>query len=156
MNAPLDQSSASAGVARTAHGAAQFVKFCVVGLSNLLIDYSISYVLTFHFKLWWVLAQMISFSVAVTNSFFWNRRWTFQAHGGNNHKQQYAMFFTVNIIGLVLNLAIMKAVFFAFTGSWHGQPPEKIDWVIAKMSATVIVVLWNFLANKHWTFKSAR
>lgn len=153
---PLEPASTSAAPrAKAAAGAAQFIKFCVVGVSNLLIDYSISYVLTFHFGLWWVLAQMISFSVAVTNSFFWNRRWTFQAHNGENHAQQYVMFFTVNIIGLALNLGIMKTVFFAFTHSWHGQPPQKIDWMIAKMSATVIVVLWNFGANKHWTFKTA-
>jgi putative flippase GtrA len=134
-------------------GMQQFLKFCVVGATSFTIDVGISYILTFHFHMWWVLAKTVSFTLAVTNGFFWNQRWTFDAVGKRKHHEQYAMFFGVNIVGYILNLAIMKAVFFASTGQWRGQHPTKPVWFAATLTATVIVVFWNFFANKHWTFK---
>jgi putative flippase GtrA len=131
----------------------QFVKFCIIGATSFAIDVSISYFLTFHFLMWWVLAKTISFSLAVTNGFFWNQRWTFRAVGHRKHHEQYAMFFGVNIVGWLLNLTIMKSVFFVSTGTWKGQHPTKPVWIAATLLATAIVVFWNFFANKHWTFK---
>ena len=131
----------------------QFIKFCIIGATSFTIDVGISYALTFGLHMWWVLAKTISFSLAVTNGFFWNQRWTFRAVGHRKHHEQYAMFFGVNVIGWLLNLSIMKAVFFASTGTWRGQHPTKPVWIAATLLATVIVVFWNFFANKHWTFK---
>ena len=131
----------------------QFIKFCIIGISSFSIDFGVSYALTFGLHMWWVLAKTISFSLAVTNGFFWNQRWTFRAVGHRKHHEQYAMFFGVNIVGWLLNLSIMKAVFFAATGTWRGQHPTKPTWIAATLLATVIVVFWNFFANKHWTFK---
>jgi putative flippase GtrA len=132
----------------------QFVKFCVVGATSFTIDVGISYLLTFGTQMWWVLAKTISFSLAVTNGFIWNRIWTFQAVGQRRKREQYAMFFGVNIVGYVLNLAIMKSVFWLNTGTWRGQHPTKPVWAAATLLATAIVVFWNFYANKHWTFKA--
>src|SRR2546423_11318215 len=111
----------------------QFVKFCIVGATSFTIDVGISYLLTFHFHMWWVLAKTISFSLAVTNGFFWNLTWTFKAVGHRAHHEQYAMFFGVNIVGWLLNLTIMKAVFFASTGTWRGQHPTKPIFIAATL-----------------------
>ncbi|HVF11379.1 MAG TPA: GtrA family protein [Abditibacteriaceae bacterium] len=133
-------------------GVRQFVKFCIVGASSFTIDFTISYILTFHFMLWWVLAKTISFFLAVTNGFYWNRRWTFSGKGRSD-KQQYMQFVAVNIVGWSLNIGIMKTVFFLATGTWRGQHPSKPLWLAATLTAMSIVVFWNFFANKHWTFK---
>jgi putative flippase GtrA len=144
---------AGEGTLLRAPGFQQFLKFCVVGASSFAIDVGISYILTFQFHRWWVLAKTISFALAVTNGFIWNRLWTFQAVGLRRKREQYAMFFSVNIVGYILNLTIMKAVFFFATGTWRGQHPTKPVWAAATLAATAIVVFWNFFANKHWTFK---
>lgn len=131
----------------------QFVKFCIVGATSFAIDAGISAILIFAAGMWWPLANTISFAVAVTNGFFWNRRWTFQAVGQRRQRDQYAMFFGVNVVGLILNLGIMKTVFFFATGQWQGQHPKGLHFTIAKIAATAVVVFWNFFANRHWTFK---
>ena len=135
-------------------GIRQFVKFCIVGASSFAIDAGISALLIFRFGMWWVPANTISFVLAVTNGFFWNQRWTFRAVGHRRHQEQYAMFVGVNIVGLVINLAIMKSVFFIATGQWQGQQPTGMRFAIAKVAATAVVVFWNFFANKHWTFRA--
>jgi putative flippase GtrA len=147
--------SVAGGVLQRA-GARQFIKFCIVGATSFTIDVGISWILTFQVHLWWVLARTISFSLAVTNGFFWNQRRTFRAKGQRRQQDQYAMFFAVNIVGLLLNLAIMKGVFFAVTGRWQGQHPTKGVWLIAVILATLVVTFWNFFANKHWTFRRTR
>ena len=133
-------------------GLRRFVKFCIIGATSFSIDVGVSYYLTFHLLMWWVLAKTISFSLAVTNGFFWNQRWTFRAVGRRKHHEQYAMFFGVNIVGWLLNVTIMKTVFWISTGTFRGQHPTKPVWIAATILATVIVVFWNFFANRHWTF----
>jgi putative flippase GtrA len=135
-------------------GVRQFMKFCIVGASSFIIDVGVSYLLTFEiFHLWWVIARTISFSLAVTNGFFWNQRWTFRAVGRRKNHEQYMMFFGVNIIGWLLNLSMMKGVFFLTTHRWEGQHPARPVWFCAILFATVVVTFWNYFANKHWTFQ---
>lgn len=134
-------------------GPRQFVKFCVVGASSFTIDFGVSYALTYGLHLWWVLAKTISFSLAVTNGFFWNQRWTFRAVGQRRQRDQYAMFVTFNIVGWALNVGIMKLVFFASTGVWQGQKPEKPLFIAATLVATAVVTFWNFFTNKYLTFR---
>ena len=131
----------------------QFLKFCIIGFSSLFIDAGISWFLTFHAHLNPTPAKMISFPIAVTNGFFWNRMWTFRGMGGDRLHQMYLKFFAVNVIGFGLNLTIFKTVLFAFTGRFLGQgKPEKIQFLIATILAAGCVSVWNFLANKKWTF----
>ena len=132
----------------------QFVKFCIVGTTSFTIDAGISAILIFQFHLWWVLAKTISFTLAVTNGFFWNRLWTFKAVGYRRKREQYAMFVSVNMVGYLLNVGIMKTVFWTMTGEWQGRPPTKPQFAVATLLATAVVVFWNFFANRHWTFKA--
>src|SRR6266566_5098561 len=72
---------ASALLRRT--GTRQLVKFCFVGASSTLIDKGILWLLLSVTPRtpWWISASM-SFCLAVTNGFVWNRRWTFLARSG--------------------------------------------------------------------------
>jgi putative flippase GtrA len=62
-------------------------------------------------------------------------------------------FVLVNVVGLVLNQIILFVVNNLLTA---GRPEAEKGWepLIAFGIATGIVVFWNFLANKHWTFKT--
>jgi putative flippase GtrA len=134
-------------------GVLQFIKFCIVGASSFTIDLGISYLLHFHAGFPLVPAKTISFVLAVTNGFFWNRRWTFDAVGKRDHREQYAMFFAVNIVGYLLNIGIVTAIVGLETKTWINQQPSKPVFLIATLIATCFVVFWKFFANKHWTFK---
>ena len=125
----------------------QFVKFCLVGVTNVIVDFSIYIALTrlipfFHAH--YLVASLISFSLAVSWSFTLNRIWTFE----NKEKQitfQYFKFFLVSIIGLVLHTLILYILvdYFQFYD------------ILAKAIAVVLVTFWNFSANKFWTFNNS-
>lgn len=136
-------------------GVRQFIKFCIIGFSSMLIDVAISYTLIY--RLAWnpTLAKTVSFLFAVTNGFIWNSRWTFRGMGSGPRHQMYVKFLMVNCVGLVLNITIFKSVLFFFTGHFIGQgTPDKPHFALATGAAVVCVSLWNFFANKKWTFKA--
>ena len=131
----------------------QFIKFCVIGLTSTVIDIFISKRLTYDVHLHWVLAKVISTSLAVTNGFIWNSLWTFKGQGSDAKHKLYMKFVAVNVVGLCLNITIMKLVMVAFTGKLiHQGTPDKFHWAVATGVAILCVSIWNFTANKRWTF----
>ena len=124
----------------------QFTKFVIVGLVNTAIDFFIYFSLTRgtdFFEQHLLSANIIAFSIAATNSFFWNKKWTFRDQGKNYHVQ-YSKFLIVSIGGLLLSQGIFVL----------GVHYLKISDIITKLAAVVIVTFWNFALNKLWTFKS--
>jgi putative flippase GtrA len=143
-------------------GIRQFIKFCIVGLSSTVIDTGILWVLTKKMMVftklpwipWWSWTAL-TFCLAVTNGFVWNRRWTFRALGHASTKEQYTKFFATNAVGLVLNQVFMKLFLIFFTGQMvHTTNPDPDQLLIAKICAIPCVVLWNFAAAKYWTFRA--
>lgn len=133
-------------------GLRQFVKFCIIGATSAAIDWSIFTVLFLHN---WNpnVAQLISFSIAVSNGFLWNSLWTFRGLGAGPRHEQFVKFLAVNLVGLALTLAINNGVFFLFVGHVLRQgEPDKLHSYLSKAVALVLVAFWNFIANKKWTF----
>jgi putative flippase GtrA len=157
---PVDRQPFMAGQAMALlrrRGTRQLVKFCLVGASSTLIDKGTLWLLLYRIAPrtpWWISAT-VSFCLAVTNSFVWNRRWTFRARGHASLSSQYSMFFFTNLVGLALNLGLTKLFLIAFTGQLRhiGGNPKVIKVLIASLSAVPFVMLWNFAVSKYWTFR---
>jgi putative flippase GtrA len=60
----------------------QIFRFLVIGLMNTCIGLGAIYACKYFGQIGDVRSNIIGYVVAVTNSFFWNRRWTF-AHTGD-------------------------------------------------------------------------
>ena len=131
----------------------QFIKFVIIGFSSAVIDAGVN-LLLLHFEIPWLLAAVVGFALGVTNGFIWNSRWTFKGLGSGRQHELYAKFVAVNLVGLLLNVTIMKLVFVAMSGQIFLQSnPPPMHWKLAKAIAIVIVAGWNFTANKLWTFR---
>lgn len=135
-------------------GTRQFVKFCIVGASSFVVDCGFFFLFHEYFHIPWVIARTISFTLAVTNGYVWNRTWTFRSAEKQSHQRQYAMFYGVNLVGWALNILIMKLVFLAISHQWTYPRPKPMESFVAMVIASAIVVIWNYFANKHWTFRS--
>jgi putative flippase GtrA len=120
----------------------QFIKFAIIGVSNTVLDFIIFSGLHW-LGLNYLVANVISFSTAVLNSYYWNRRWTFRSQN-TNWRAEMVKFIAVSIIGLVGNEAILWTL--VSRGSWTP--------VMGKIAATAVVLIWNFIANRLWTFRT--
>jgi putative flippase GtrA len=145
-------------------GVRQLVKFCLVGLSSTVLDKGSAYVMmtlgeTFApWVPWWIWTSN-SFTLGVTNGYFWNRKWTFQATGAAHGSAgvQYRKFLLTNFVGYLLNQGFTKLFLIPITGQVvHSQNPDKKHVLLASLLAVPIVVIWNFCAAKFWTFKPAK
>lgn len=103
----------------------------------------------------WLQANTLSFVVAVTNGYLWNSLWTFRGMGAARRHTQYLKFVAVNLVGYGLNTLIMASMILVLAGHVSDNPPRPV-WYAAKGTAIVLVAIWNFLANKRWTFAEAR
>jgi len=120
----------------------QFIKFAVVGASGVVVDWVVYFILTRYLELFYLISKTISFLFAAINNYIWNRSWTFRSKE-NKIAGEFAKFFLVSLIGLGLNLIIMYISVEIF----------KINDLYSLVIATGIVTIWNYLANKLWTFK---
>lgn len=136
----------------------RFLKFMVVGAFGAMVDFGIANVLTHFLDMPLVYAGTISFSCAVISNFIWNRYWTYPESRSRRVHHQLGMFFLVNIAGVAIRIPILRFVepplLAAVTKSRLSVPfsPEFIARNLTLASAVGIVMLWNFFANRYWTY----
>jgi putative flippase GtrA len=132
----------------------QFAKFGAVGVLNSFIDFGILNLLIFLFSigsgLWFSIFKAISFLCATTNSYFWNKYWTFES--SNKPKvSEAAKFYTIAIIGGFLNVSVASLIFSGI------NRPEYIPvnlWAnVAALGGILSAFIWNFLGYKFVVFK---
>ncbi len=128
----------------------RFARFGIVGLSGFIVDFVVLNVLMWRFGFSPALANTCSFTLAVSNTFFWNRMWTFPESRQRPIATQITQFFVVNLVGLAINQA-------TFLGSnalvWRHLFGAIWAYNFAKMTASGVALFWNFGANRLWTWR---
>jgi len=134
----------------------QFTKFVIVGGINTGIDF---FVLNFLIYTTGIstgpelfLLNSTSFSIAVINSYFMNKRWTFQDKTKIEQVSiKFSAFFIISVIGLIINGLVL-------TGITTNIPAplglSAVLWAnVAKLIATGFSLVWNFVGYKLFVFK---
>lgn len=125
----------------------QAIRFITVGFINTGVDYIIYFILTrksLFFQEYYLLANAISFSCAVINSFFLNNYWTF----GSNDKFKWRIFLQYVLIYIVGSLLIAEMILFVTVDIF------KVYDLIGKLVAIVVGFLWNFTILKKYLFNT--
>src|SRR3954453_15699093 len=77
----------------------QLMQFGLVGVSGYVVNLAVFAGLGGPLNVHHIGAGVLAFAVAVTNNFWWNRHWTFDAKHGHAGFQA-ARFFTVSVLAL--------------------------------------------------------
>ena len=121
--------------------ATQFLKFGVVGVIATGIDFGIMIFLTEVFGVDPVISSGISFCTSTVFNYLASMRFVFRHREDLSKRREFIIFVVLSLIGLGLNQLIM----------WGGTAVLGEDWyVLVKVAATGIVMLWNFFSRKHW------
>lgn len=138
--------------------AKRFVKFATVGAAGAVTDFAILNLLiqVANFAEWQ--ANGVSFTVAVIQNFFLNRRWTFPESQNRHAGKQLGQFALVSVIGLAINMAVFLTIHHTFEAQWIALVGDQhlgftISYNVAKLFAIGVVLFWNFTANRLWTYK---
>jgi putative flippase GtrA len=131
----------------------QFAKFAAVGVLNSFISAGVINLLSIITGItsgpWIPPFATAAFLASTTNSFFWNKFWTFQV-GGKIEAGETAKFYTIAAIGAGLNIGTVSVVV-------NYLRPEAIKpelWLnIGTLCGIGASFLWNFFGYKYVVFK---
>ncbi len=136
----------------------QILRFAVVGVINTGLDLVVLNVLiaiTHQGKngVYYSVYNGIAFLVALTNSYFMNKHWTFAGQGTSNKAVEVSEFVIVSLIGFVINVAVASAVV-----NWI--PPvfgaDKLWPSFGALCGTAVGLIWNFIGYKLVVFEKRR
>jgi len=139
-------------------GLVQFIKFGVVGVANTGVDWVVFFILVNTFLgEQRTISKAIAFLVAMLNSYIFNTIWTFKKEYANAAGKSgdvtakstiFGKFIVVSLIGWAVNVFVFN------------QAASRIDLILLGKAdllplvcASGAAILWNFFANKFWTYK---
>lgn len=123
------------------------LRFIAVGVANTAIDFIVLLALT-AWGMDLVIANIISTSVALTFSFFANRTFTFGSTGKKGG--QILRFLLVTLVGLWV---LQPIVLVLAVPVLEGFLSRELSIVVAKLAATVVSMVWNYLLYDSLVFK---
>lgn len=127
----------------------QIGKFGLVGVLNTAVDFGILNYLSILTGVTsgtsLIPLNALSFSVAVLNSYWWNKSWVFEG----KKRVSFVSFLAVSAIGVLINTGIVVVA--------TNINPLGLDnslWLnVSKALATVVSLTWNFLGYRLVVFK---
>ena len=124
--------------------AGQFAAFSLVGVAAAVGHYGLYVVLVLGPHVTPLPASLAGFLLAAAISYALNYRYTFRS--SKSHREATVKFLSVATGGFILNGLLMALL----TGPWA------VNWLLAQLIATGLVMFWSFTGNKLWTFAHPR
>jgi putative flippase GtrA len=140
----------------------RFLRFAVVGTIGALVDFLVFNLMTNVVKLIPVWSSVISFSVAVVSNYLLNRFWTYPDSRSKSVTRQMVQFIIVSLIGLGIRTPLFawleKILVQFFSNLQVNLPFTPTFWGhnFALAIAIIVVMFWNFFANRFWTYSDVR
>jgi len=116
----------------------QIVRFGFVGFLCFFIDYGIMVFLTEIFGVDPLLSSGVSFTVSVVVNYILSIKFVFETDEKKNKFGEFIVFVFLSVIGLGINEACM----------WVTVKLLGIHYMISKIGATAVVMVYNFISRK--------
>jgi putative flippase GtrA len=120
---------------------AHFIKYVLIGLTGVVIDFLVYVVLIKVLGLNYLLANIIAISCGIINNFVLNLYLNFKTK--NKVLARFISFYTVGLLGLLLS-ELLLYVFASFISSK----------IVDKILTLPFVLIFQFFLNKHISFSS--
>jgi putative flippase GtrA len=134
------------------------LRFLVVGAVGAVVDFGTFNLLSVRLGVYPVVASMFSFAAAVTSNFLWNRVWTYPDSRSKPVRTQVGQFSLVSLVGLLVRtplFAVLAPAWASLVSRWPGSLPfsgARVANNLALACAVGVVLIWNFAANRLWTY----
>jgi dolichol-phosphate mannosyltransferase len=125
---------------------ARFVKFGVVGVSGIAVNYGVYLPLTRWLGVSAEIALAVSIAVSIVTNFGLNEVWTFRdrrAGGFSGLFRRLVQFLVVSLGGAAIQWSVTMIAF-----RWLG-----IHDLVAVLAGIAVATFWNFFLNLVWTWR---
>jgi len=123
-----------------------FPAFVVVGGIGFVIDASILAILVHGYSWGDYTARLVSFAVAVTATWYLNRRYVFSARKTLDRRSEYSRYLAVQLIGMAINFLVYSLCI--ATVEIMDQWP-----VLALAVGSAVALFFNFLGARLFVFR---
>ena len=134
----------------------QFLRFCVVGISNTAIDFAVLNLLLWLYpttNAWEILGyNSAAVLLGSTNSFFWNKYWTFRRRNPVTSQEVYR-FLVIAGATTLMSDALLSLLNGAFPGVLRGS---LLGANILKLGAIIGTLFVSFFGMRLWVFFQKR
>jgi len=136
----------------------QAAKFILIGILNTLVDLGVLNLLIFvsDISTGFVFSSFkgISFIVAVINSYFWNKFWTFKKSNTVQPGKEFLQFLIVSLIGFGINVGVASLIVNLIGSPFQYSGVSEQIWAnIGAIIASLVGMTWNFIGYKIFVFK---
>lgn len=136
----------------------------MVGAIGAVVDFGVFNLLRGAVGIPAAIAQAISFSAAVVSNFLWNRYWTYPDSRSKPVGRQAFQFLLVSLVGLAIRTGAFVLVQPATISLAESLVPDEasssqilaIGENMALVVAVLVVLLWNFVINRVWTYSDVQ
>ncbi len=139
------------------------MRFLVVGAIGAVVDFGTFNLLAGVVGINAILASVLSFTAAVTSNFTLNRFWTYPDSRSKPMARQWVQFALVNLVGLFVRTPLFAGLRAPWTRlaerlpvAWLPMSPPALGNNLALACAVGVVLIWNFVANRLWTYNDVR
>lgn len=116
----------------------QIIKFGFVGFLCFFIDYGVMVFLTERFGVDYILSCGVSFTVSVIVNYILSVTFVFETDRNKRKSGEFIVFVLLSLIGLGINEICM----------WLAVELVGIHYKLAKIGATAVVMVYNFISRK--------
>ena len=124
----------------------RMIRFGLVGLSGIVVNTGILYLLTDFVGVYYLWSSVIAIQVSILSNFILNDIWTFSSrtllHRHSWIKRLFSFQF-IAIGGVLINLLVLYGLT-EYAGVYY---------LIANLVGILIAFIWNFVLNRHLTWK---
>lgn len=120
----------------------KFLKFLLVGLSGMILDFSMTYFIKERLLLNKYFANSMGFSIAAISNFMLNKYYTFNSTNPEFF-QEFYWFIAISIISLFIYNGVV----------WFGINKLNMKFYFSKMLGIFFITFWNFFAHLLITFQ---
>lgn len=158
----------------------RFIKFIVVGVVGAIVDFGTVTLLQATVfpptnKIGQPVLQnvfvatTIAFLAAVLSNFVWNRIWTYPDSRSRSARRQLLLFTFISFVGwaartlwittsyhavgellMPIVLPLIRVIRPGYIPSYAAE--GKLGTMAAMLVGVIVVMFWNFFANRHWTY----
>lgn len=115
----------------------QIIKFGLVGFLCFFIDYGVLYFMTELLGIYYLVSSAVSFSLSVIVNYILSMKYVFESRNTNKLKE-FIIFVWLSLFGLGINQFLM----------WFCVEILNVYYLISKILATAIVMIYNFVTRK--------
>jgi putative flippase GtrA len=140
------------------HERIRFYKFAGVGAIGAAIDFGFFNIFIKAFGIPAIISSALSFILAVISNFIFNRYWTYPDSRSKPLARQAIQFLMISLVGMGIRLilfALLEVPLINMASTYLQNVPlsaKDIGHNVTLAFAIGVVMMWNYIANRYWTY----